>query len=120
MNLKNIILKKAELGPVKWEDVEKLQPNNDGYVCFVSYTTETRTDMDGKEYEVLVGDYVQTNFTHKPTYKEIINYIVQQEYPDGKEAQMLRLGIYDPDNEEFLAYFARVEEINQQIKELLK
>lgn len=120
MDLKNIILNTAELGPVNWEDVEKLQPNDDGYICFVSYMTETKTDVDGESYEVLVGNYIQTNFTHKPTYKEMINYIVQQEYPDGKEAQMLRLGIYDPDNDEFLAYYDRVEEINEQIKALLK
>ena len=36
MNLKNITLNTAELGPVNWEDVEKIQPSNGGFICFVS------------------------------------------------------------------------------------
>jgi hypothetical protein len=42
MNLKNITLKTAELGPVNWENVEKLQPSNDGFMFFISHTTEVR------------------------------------------------------------------------------
>lgn len=120
MNLKNITLKTAELGPVNWEDVEKLQPSKDGFIFFVSYTTETKQDFDGNEYQSTTGLYIQTDFDHKPTYKEVINYIVQREYPDGKEAQMLRYGIYDPDDTEYLAYYENVEQISQEVKNLLK
>ena len=90
MNLKNITLKVAELGPVNWEDVEKLQPGEDGFICFVSYTTEARQTEDGGSYNILIGTYISTPFDYKPTYKEVINYIIQQEYPNGKESQMLR------------------------------
>ena len=120
MDLKNITLNTAELGPVKWEDVEKLQPGNNGFICFVSYTKDIRQDLDGNDYETLIGNYIQTSFEHKPSYKEVINYIIQQEYPNGKEAQMLRFGIYDPDDEEYLAYYDHVEEISKEIKALLK
>ena len=36
MDLKNITLKTAELGPVEWNEVEKLQPSEDGFICFIS------------------------------------------------------------------------------------
>lgn len=75
--------------------------------------------MDGEETEVLVGKYIQTPFNYTPSYKEVINYIVQQEYPNGKEAQVLRIGIHDPENEEYLAYYNNVEEITAEIKNLL-
>lgn len=119
MNLKNITLNTAELGPVKWEDIEKVQPNKDGYICLVSYTESTKTDDDGEPYNSLTGKYIQTYFDHKPNYKEIINFIIEQEYPNGKELQMLRLGVYDPDNEEYLEYFNNVEDITSEIKSLL-
>lgn len=120
MNLKNITLKAAELGPVNWENVEKLQPSNDGFMFFISHTTEVKQDLDGNEYQIVIGQYIQTDFDHKPTYKEMINYIIQREYPNGKEAQMLRYGIYDPDNSEYLEYYENVEQISQEVKNLLK
>ena len=46
MNLKNITLRTAELGPVKWEDVEKLQPSNGGFICFIDAESEVRYDED--------------------------------------------------------------------------
>lgn len=120
MNLKNITLKTAELGPVLWENVEKLQPSNSGFIFFISSHTAARTDENGEQYSILVGDYIQTDFNHKPTYKEVINWIVKQEYPDGKENQMLRYGIYDPDDEEYLEYYNNVENISSEVKSLLK
>lgn len=120
MNLKNITLNTAELGPVQWEDVVKLQPSENGFICFVSFDTKTRIDMDGEETEVLVGKYIQTPFNYAPSYKEVINYIVQQEYPNGKEAQILRMGIHNPNDEEYIAYYNKVEEIVSTIESLLK
>ena len=120
MNLKNIILKTAELGPVNWENVEKLQCGEKGFICFVSAEEATRIDMDGEEYTTLVGKYIETTLDHKPTYKELINYIVSQEYPNGKEAQLLRQGIHDPQDSEYLEYFNTVEGICSEIKALLK
>lgn len=119
MNLKNITLKTAELGPVSWENVEKLQPSKDGFIFFVSAHEDVRKDIDDEPYTVLIGDYIQTDFNHKPTYKEIINWIINQEYPNGKENQMLRYGIYDPDDEEYLEYYNNVENISSEVKSLL-
>ena len=118
MVLKNIILNAAELGPVEWQNVEKLQPAKDGYVFFISYTTEAKEDELGQS-DVLIGNYIQTDFTYKPTYKELINYIVRKEYPNGKEEELLRHGIYDPQDEEYLEYYDNVEEIAAEIKALL-
>lgn len=119
MNFTNITLKTAELGPVNWEEVEKLQPGTNGFICFISAETQTRLNMEGDEYNMLVGTYFDTPFNYKPSYKEIINYIISEEYPNGKEQEMLRLGIKDPQNEEYLAYFDKVEEICNQIKSIL-
>ena len=47
MNLKNITLKTAELGPVKWEDVEKLQPGENGFICFISAEPIEKEDEEG-------------------------------------------------------------------------
>lgn len=85
MNLKNITLNTAELGPVKWEDVEKLQPSEKGFICFISAKEIVKTDEDDKEQTHLLGTYIQTPFDHKPTYKELINMIITSEYPNGKE-----------------------------------
>ncbi len=117
MNLKNIILNTAELGPVKWEDVKKVQPNKGGYICFVSAKSITR-EFDGEPQQILIGYYIQTDFDHEPTYKELVNYIIQKEYPNGKEAQMLRFGIYDPEDPEYLAYYENVEQILTEVKQL--
>lgn len=119
MNLKNITLNTAELGPVNWEDVEKIQPSNGGFICFVSSRQETRQNEDGEEYSILIGEYIHTDFDHIPSYKELINFIIQKEYPNGKESQMLRLGIHDPQNQEYLDYYDNVEEISSEIKSLL-
>lgn len=120
MNLKNIILKTAELGPVKWEEVEKLQPSNTGFICFISAKEYIKEDEDGNEQTHLLGTYFETGFDHKPSYKEVINMIVTSEYPYGKENQMLRKGTYNPDDEEYLDYYYNVEEISTEIKSLLK
>lgn len=119
MDLKNITLKTAELGPVKWEDVEKLQPGANGFICFISAEEVTKVDMEGNETVHLIGTYFETNFDYKPTYKEIINMIVTAEYPNGKEQEILRCGIMDPENEEYLAYYSKVEDIVNTIKSLL-
>lgn len=119
MYLKNIILKAAELGPVNWEDVEKLQPSDGGFICFVSAEQEVRYDDNEEPYTVLIGKYIKTNFDYRPTYKEVVNFIVQNEYPNGKELQLLRQGIHNPNNEEYLSYYNHVEEIANEIKTLL-
>lgn len=119
MNIKNITLKTAELGPVEWENVEKLQAGSDGYVLFISYDTEVRIDEEGNEYTILIGTCIPTDFKNKPTYKELINYIVQKEYPNGKEEQLLRHGIHDPEDVEYLEYYNNVEEISAEVKALL-
>lgn len=118
MDLKNITLKTAELGPVEWNNVEKLQPSDDGFIFFVSYDSYTITE-DESEVTYLTGKYIQTDFTEKPSYKEIINFIIQKEYPNGKESQMLRLGVQDPENQEYLEYFNDVEDICSIVKGLL-
>ena len=119
MNLKIITLRTAELGPVKWEDVEKLQPYNGGFICFIDAESEVRYDEDQQPYNILLGKYIKTNFNYKPTYKEIVNFIVQEEYPNGKELQLLRHGIYNPNDEEYLSYYNNVEQISNEIKQLL-
>lgn len=119
MNLKNITLKTAELGPVNWEDVEKLQPSADGFIFFVNYDTITKCSVDNGNEECLLGYYIQTDFTHKPTYKEVINYIIEKEYPLGKENQILRLGIYNQNNKDYLDYYNHVEDIIYVVKRLL-
>ena len=119
MNLKNITLRTAELGPVKWEDVEKLQPSNGGFICFIYAEPEVRYDENQQPYNILLGKYIKTNFNYKPTYKEIVNFIVQEEYPNGKELQLLRRGIHNPNDEEYLNYYNNVEQISNEIKQLL-
>lgn len=119
MNLKNIILNTAELGHVDWKDVEKLQPNNKGYICFISAEVKYKTSENGEEQPYLLGTYFQTPFMQKPTYKQVINFVINSEYPDGKENKMLRLGVYDPNDEEFLAYYNNCEDIRLTIKQLL-
>lgn len=119
MNLKNIILNTAELGPTDWNDVEKLQPSDKGYICFVSAESVTRREINDTPHNVLIGKYIQTDFDHRPTYKEMINFIVQKEYPNGKEAQLLRQGVHNPNDEEYLNYYNHVEEITNEIKVLL-
>lgn len=119
MNLKNITLKTSELGPVEWKNVEKLQPSDGGFICFVSAESKIRYDEDNKPYTILLGKYIKTDFNYKPTYKELINFIVQKEYPDGKELQLLRRGIYNPNDEEYLDYYNNVEQITNEIKYLL-
>lgn len=119
MNLKNITLKTAELGPVKWEDVEKLQSGENGYICFISAEEITKEDQEGNPSIHLLGTYFETGFYHKPTYKEVINMIVTAEYPDGKEEEMLRYGIMDPENAEYIEYYNKVEDIVATIKSLL-
>ena len=118
MTLKNITLKTAELGPVKWEDVEKIQPGKNGYICFISAEYITKTNIDGTESTHLLGSYIETGFDHRPTYKEIINMIVNKEYPNGKEQEMLRIGISNPQNSEYVEYYNNVEDIIRTIKEL--
>ena len=82
MTLKNIILRTAELGPVKWEDVDKLQPGSGFFALFVSYRTEQRVEQEEvKEY--LVGTYIVLPFTEMPSKDNIVNYIVEEEY--GKD-----------------------------------
>ena len=79
MTLKNIILKTAELGPVKWEDVDKLQAGSGFFALFVSYTTEQKTEEDEiKEY--LIGTYICLPFVNEPSKNEIVDYIVKEEY----------------------------------------
>ena len=119
MNLKNITLNTAELGHVQWEDVKKVQPSNNGFVFFVSYNTVTRSDIDGEETNVLIGNYIQTDFNHEPTYKELINWIISKEYPNGKENQLLRQGVHNPEDEEYLEYYYNVENIVNEVKALL-
>lgn len=119
MNLKNIILKTAELGPVNWENVEKLQPSNDGFILFVDYEIYNIDNQNGEAEQHLLGYYIQTEFNYKPNYKEVINYIIQKEYPYGKENQMLRYGVYDPNDEEYLEYYNHAEEISNEIKSLI-
>lgn len=82
MTLKNIILRTAELGPVKWEDVDKLQSGSGFFALFISYRTEQRVEQEEvKEY--LVGTYIVLPFTEIPSKDNIINYIVEEEY--GKD-----------------------------------
>lgn len=116
MNLKNITLKAAELGPVEWENVKKLQPSENGYIFFVEYSVIEKTDMEGNTEEHLQGKYIQTNFDYEPTYKEIINFIVSSEYPNGKEQELLRYGISDSTNEEYIEYYNNVESIIHDVK----
>ena len=118
MNLKNITLKTAELGPVKWEDVEKLQPGENGFICFISAEEVIDIDPEGEETTNLLGTYFETEFTNKPSYKELINFIISKEYPNGKESEMLRYGIMDPQDEEYLSYYDNVEDIVSTIKSL--
>lgn len=75
-------------------------------------------DENGEHVE-LVGKYFHTGFKHKPSYKELANMIISSEYPNGKEQQLLRMGVKDPKNEEFLAYYNNVEDIKTTIKNLL-
>lgn len=118
MNLKNIVLKTTELGCSKWEDVEKLILGENDYICIISSEEITKTDENG-QYVQLVGKYFNTGFKHKPSYKELINMIISAEYPNGKEKQLLRIGIKDPKNQEFLDYYDNVENIKLTIKNLL-
>lgn len=119
MDLKNITLKTAELGPVEWNEVEKLQPSEDGFICFISAEEVEKEDEEGNIKIYLLGTYIQTDFDYLPTYKEMINFIVSREYPDGKEQQLLRHGILNPQDEEYVAYYNNVEDITNTIKELL-
>jgi len=119
MNLKNITLKTAELGPVKWEDVEKLQPGENGFICFISAEPIEKEDEEGNVKTHLLGTYIPTDFDYAPTYKEMVNFIVSKKYPNGKEQQLLRHGILNPQDEEYVAYYNDVEEITRTIKELL-
>ena len=119
MVLKNIALKTAELGPVQWENVNKLQPNAYGFMFFIDSEPITKTLFEEEEIQLL-GTYIQTDFKTRPTYKQIIDWIVQKEYPDGKENQMLRIGVCDPQNEEFVEYNRHVEDISTTVKALLK
>lgn len=119
MDLKNITLKTAELGPVSWENVEKLQPGENGFICFISAKEITKEDTDGEQYTSLLGTYFETGFNHLPTYKEVINMIVTTEYPNGKEQQLLRHGIADPQDEEYVEYYNNVEAITSEIRTLL-
>lgn len=119
MNLKNIILKTAELGPVEWKDVEKLQPGENGFVCFISATPIIKNE-DGIQETHLLGTYFDTGFDYKPSYKQVINMVVSTEYPDGKEQQLLRHGILNPQDEEYVEYYNNVEDITTTIKSLLK
>lgn len=119
MNLKNIILKTAELGPVSWENVEKLQPSENGFICFISAEEVIKQNESGEDETHLLGTYFETGFDYKPTYKEVINSIVSIEYPNGKEQQLLRHGIANPEDEEYVEYYNNVEDITLTIKQLL-
>lgn len=119
MNLKNITLNTAELGHVEWSSIKKLQPANEGFVFFVSYYVVTKNDISSEETDVLVANYIQTDFDHEPTYKELINWIISKEYPNGKENQLLRQGIHNPEDAEYLDYYKNVENIVAEVKSLL-
>lgn len=119
MILKNVTLNTAELGPVKWESVEKLQPGSNGFICFIDSHEETKTDENGEEQTYLVGTYFNTGFSHKPSYKEVINMLIQSEYPNGKEQEMLRFGIHNPNDEDYLEYYNRAEQIRTEIRQIL-
>ena len=119
MDFTNIVLNKTDLGCVSWEDVEKIQPGNGGFLCFISPEEYTVENIDGETETHIRGSYIMIDMDHKPSYKEIINYLISAEYPNGKEQEMLRLGIHNPNDEEYLEYFNKAEEIRTTIKALL-
>ena len=57
-------------------------------------------------------------FEKYPTRGEVINRIVTTRYPDGAENAILRKAILDPENEEFVEYYAFVESIKKEIEEV--
>lgn len=67
----------------------------------------------------LIGTYFETPFDYLPSYKEVINFLITSEYPNGKEQQMLRQGVFNPSDPEYLEYYGQVEDIRSTIKSLL-
>ena len=119
MDFTNIVLNTTDLGCTKWEDVEKLQPGEGGFLCFISYEEYTANNEEDEPETHLRGIYAKIDVDHLPTYKEVINYLISAEYPNGKEQEMLRLGINNPNDEEYVQYNAKAEYIRTTIKALL-
>ena len=62
-------------------------------------------------------NYETEIFEHYPTRDEVIKRIVTNKYPDGAENAILRKGIKDPLNTEYLEYYDFVESIKFATKE---
>lgn len=75
-------------------DIEQLQPDDAGNVMY---------------------NYNTVLFDHIPEKNEVINAIISAKYTDGEEFAILRKGVKDSDNEQFVAYNAFVEGIKNKI-----
>jgi hypothetical protein len=62
-------------------------------------------------------DYLPILFDHIPKREEVINSIVTAMYPHNEELALQRKGIINPQEEEFVAYYSRVETIKQKVSQ---
>ncbi len=59
---------------------------------------------------------VQLIFNHIPVYPDVVNRIVSEMYGNGAEQAVLRKGVLDVNNEEFVEYNKFVENVKQLVK----
>ncbi|MGL5683575.1 MAG: hypothetical protein ACRDDZ_11085 [Marinifilaceae bacterium] len=54
-----------------------------------------------------------------PSYESIVNQIVSYHYPNGEENALLRKGVMNPQNNEFINYNTFVEDVKQEVATVL-
>lgn len=87
---------------IKPEKIEQLGINTYAY----NYNIEEVEN--GFNYETEI-------FNTCPTRSLVINRLVSNKYPEGAEQAVLRKGIRDPLNEEYLEYYEFVESVKKLI-----
>lgn len=73
-----------------------------------AYNHNIQEVEEGYEYHPLY-------FDHEPAREEVINELVLKSYPFGEENALQRKGILNPQDEEFMAYYANVEMIKSKV-----
>ena len=87
---------------IKPEKIEQLGINT------YAYNYDIKEDENGYSFQTEIFDTY-------PTRGLVINRLVSNKYPEGAEQAVLRKGIRDPLNEEYLEYYEFVESIKKLV-----
>lgn len=58
--------------------------------------------------------------TGTPSYESVVDQVVKCHYPSGEDMAIMRKGIVDPNNKEFVNYNQFVEDVKKEVSEVFR